>query len=165
MDIWDELQDIWRNHNEEKHVQKLKNYKKDISCQKCYDLTKVRDKAVIQSFRKFWKILEKVITEVESCNGKTIMGFIELVTNEYDDEKEMNTEVKEKAIKTIIYSIRYLMRPSLTCQGIGSIIGYILENCVREENGNIDITDEKWLQEEILISEEIVKFGYMIGDQ
>ncbi|CAB4424157.1 unnamed protein product [Rhizophagus irregularis] len=113
MDIWDNLQNIWDNHEMQKHIQKLSRYQRDLSCRKYYGYSK--DSKEPKEFLEFWKILKELIPQVGTFNWNTIINFSDLIPNE--DKVIVEVKKRRKAISVIIYSIRYDEKPRYTYKG------------------------------------------------
>ncbi|CAB4423106.1 unnamed protein product [Rhizophagus irregularis] len=73
-DIYDELEEIKKRHEIEKHNESREEYQVDPSCLKCYSTDEIE---IGDWFKRFWKIFQKVILEFKSrvLNGseKTIV--------------------------------------------------------------------------------------------
>ncbi|CAB4411573.1 unnamed protein product [Rhizophagus irregularis] len=72
-DIYDELEEIKRRHEIEKHNESREEYQVDPSCQKCYSTDEIE---IGDWFEKFWKIFRKVILEAKSYNRTPLTSNI-----------------------------------------------------------------------------------------
>ncbi|RGB22098.1 hypothetical protein C1646_678082 [Rhizophagus diaphanus] len=171
-DIYDALEEIKNKHEIEKHKEPREEYQIDPSCLRCY---RINEEEVPEMFKKFWKVLQKVILKAMSYNKNTIekcLEYVKLTRKEegerYHSKKKRSKELikirekGERLIDVIIASIRYRNRPDYRKIGIASVIKVICEHYVFYEDNNMTL-DEK-VEENLLGNKELLKYGYIIED-
>jgi hypothetical protein len=163
MDIYDRWREIKRKHHLERHTGEnyLRNAQGDLSYKLCFgietDLNK-EEIEVIERFRKFWRIIDKIIVkgiEINGYNWVTIINFENLLIN-----REIDEEQKKKMLRRMVWSLTYDERPDFTFGGIMTVIETVIKECmIIKEDGNIIIKDEEVVKSGLLIGRELVRFS------
>src|SRR6185369_15745430 len=172
-DIYDELEEIRRRHEIEKHNESREEYQVDPSCLKCYSTDEIE---IGDWFKRFWKIFQKVILEAMSYNRNTYIKLMEyIVLTRKDEEKRYPASKKkrdkefekmrkegEKLLDIVVRSIRYRNKPDYRKIGIISVIKVICEHYILSEDNELILDDRT--EENVLENPELLKYGYIIED-
>ncbi|CAB4416575.1 unnamed protein product [Rhizophagus irregularis] len=152
-DIYDELEEIKRRHEIEKHNKSREEYQVDPSCLKCYSTNEIE---IGDWFKRFWKIFQKVILEAMSYNRNTyakLMEYIILTRKDGEEsylssKKKRNKEFEkirkegEKLLDIVVRSIRYRNKSDYRKMGIISVIKVICEHYILSEDNEFILDDQ-----------------------
>ncbi|PKY63046.1 hypothetical protein RhiirA4_490780, partial [Rhizophagus irregularis] len=172
-DIYNEQEEIKNRHEIEKHNELREKYQEDPSCLKCYSTDKIE---IGDWFKRFWKILQKVVGEAKSYNRNTYVKLLEyiILTRKDGEEKYPSSKKKrdrefkkrreegEKLLDIIVMSIRYRNEPDYRKVGIISVIKVICEHYILNENDELILNDKA--EENLLGNKELLTYGYIIED-
>src|SRR6185369_16382184 len=124
-----------------------------LTCEICYPVT---INPVV--FQKFWEFLSKFEYTIESYNGKTIGGVLELLSMDNKEREETCHKGRCRNIMDrIIESIRYKSQPEHKEKGLRSIILVIVRDCI-ERNLENEVYDR------IIGNPELLKHKYILED-
>ncbi|CAB4403277.1 unnamed protein product [Rhizophagus irregularis] len=172
-DIYDELEEIKRKHEIEKHNESREEYQVDPSCLKCYNTDKIK---IGDWFTRFWKIFQKVILEAMSYNRNTYAKLLEyiILTRKDGEErypsskKKRNKEFEkirkegEKLLDIVVRSIKYRNKSDYRKMGIISVIKVICEHYILSEDNEFILDDKT--EENLLENKELLTYRYIIED-
>ncbi|GBC30572.2 hypothetical protein GLOIN_2v1847961 [Rhizophagus irregularis DAOM 181602=DAOM 197198] len=172
-DIYDELEEIKRRHEIEKHNELKEEYQVDPSCLKCYSTDEIE---IGDWFKRFWKIFQKVILEAMSYNRNTytkLMEYIILTRKDGEEsypssKKKRNKEFEkmrkegEKLLDIVVRSIRYRNKSDYRKMGIISVIKVICEHYILSEDNEFILDDRT--EENLLGNKELLTYRYIIED-
>ncbi|GBC32070.2 hypothetical protein GLOIN_2v1478394 [Rhizophagus irregularis DAOM 181602=DAOM 197198] len=172
-DIYDELEEIKRRHEIEKHNELKEEYQVDPSCLKCYNINEIE---IGDWFKRFWKIFQKVILEAMSYNRNTytkLMEYIVLTRKDGEEnypssKKKRNKEFEkirkegEKLLDIVVRSIRYRNKSDYRKVGIISVIKVISEHYILSEDNEFILDDQT--EENLLGNKELLTYRYIIED-
>src|ERR1044072_8688950 len=101
-DIYDELEEIKKRHEIEKHDESREEYQVDPTCLKCYSTDEIE---IGDWFKRFWKIFQKVILEAMSYNRNTYAKLMEyIILTRKDGEESYPSSKKKRRRKIVRYS-------------------------------------------------------------
>ncbi|PKY63130.1 hypothetical protein RhiirA4_491081, partial [Rhizophagus irregularis] len=150
-DIYNELEEIKNKHEIEKYNELRERYQEDSSCLKCYSADKIE---IGDWFKRFWKILQKVVGEVKSYNRNTYAKLLEYIRLTRKDGKESYPSSKKKKRQRIGEKKRRrrkTIRYNLIC-----------EHYIFNENDELILDDKA--EENLLGNRELLTYGYIIED-
>ncbi|CAB4431064.1 unnamed protein product [Rhizophagus irregularis] len=172
-DIYDELEEIKKRHEIEKHNELKEEYQVDPSCLKCYNTDEIE---IGDWFKRFWKIFQKVILEAMSYNRNTYVKLMEYIIltrkdgeesypsskKKRDKEFEKMRKEGEKLLDIVVRSIRYRNKSDYRKMGIMSVIKVICEHYILSEDNEFILDDRT--EENLLGNKELLTYRYIIED-
>ncbi|GBC30196.2 hypothetical protein GLOIN_2v1791176 [Rhizophagus irregularis DAOM 181602=DAOM 197198] len=172
-DIYDELEEIKRRYEIEKHNELKEEYQVDPSCLKWYSIDEIE---IGDWFKRFWKIFQKVILEAMSYNRNTytkLMEYIILTRKDGEEsypssKKKRNKEFErmrkegEKLLDIVVRSIRYKNKSDYRKIGIISVIKVICEHYILSKDNEFILDDQ--IEENLLGNKELLTYRYIIED-
>ncbi|EXX53783.1 hypothetical protein GLOIN_2v1765994 [Rhizophagus irregularis DAOM 181602=DAOM 197198] len=156
-DIYDELEEIRKRHEIEKHNESREKYQVDPSCLKCYSTDEIE---IGDWFKRFWKIFQKVILEAMSYNRNTyvkLMEYIILTRKDGEENYPSSKKKRDREFKKMRKEGEKLL--DIVVSSISEDNEFILDNQT-EENllGNKELLTYKYIIEDDELDIRFAKF-------